>query len=181
MRNRPLYLQQPWLSAAVALLALGAAPRAAAAPVEPVPYPGVSVRRPALLVRDMDRALALYRDILGFRVGQLERDPPTSYSYIAFNIPRGTPVWHATLDTGSEQRVLALVAVPTMPRVARSGGMRSTAVLVNANGRLAELRRRLIAAGYRVLPAQRFEPDGVEFAFEDADGHLIAVYQTPAK
>lgn len=172
--NRAWHLLACAVALAIFPPTAGAAPPS---PAEPAPYLGVTVRRPALLVRDMDRALALYRDILGFRVGQLGRDAPDSYAYIAFNIPRGTPVWHATLDTGSEQRVLALVAVPTMPRVALSGGMRSSAVLVNAAGRLAEIRQRLIAAGYKVLPSQPFEPNGIEFAFEDADGHLISVYE----
>lgn len=142
-------------------------------------YEGVTIRRPTLMVRDMDRALALYRDILGLRLGRLSEDGPDSYVYTAFNIPPGTQVWHATFDTDTEQRVLSLLAVKSMPPLREPGAIRTTAILVNANGRLAEIRERLIAEDYMVLPSHSLAPNGTEFAFEDADGHLIALYEFP--
>jgi catechol 2,3-dioxygenase-like lactoylglutathione lyase family enzyme len=174
---------------AVAVPALLAAPAAGqpappppASTVAPAPaYTGVTIRRPTLMVRDMDRALALYRDILGLRVGRLGQDPPDSYVYTAFNIPKGTVVMHATLDTGSEQRVLSLVAVRAMPVPPKREGLRTTGMLVNANGRLNAIRALLTAGGYKQEPCHALPPNGTECAFLDADGHLIALYQYPPR
>jgi catechol 2,3-dioxygenase-like lactoylglutathione lyase family enzyme len=154
-----------------------APPSASPSPSPASAYDGITIRRPTLMVRDMDRALALYRDILGLRLGRLSQDGSDSYVYTAFNIPEGTVVWHATFDTDKEQRVLSLLAVKSMPEPRELKGLRTTAILVNANGRLADIRERLIAGGYLVLPNHSLAPNGTEFAFEDADGHLIAVYE----
>jgi catechol 2,3-dioxygenase-like lactoylglutathione lyase family enzyme len=167
------------LAAGLVLTDAGAAQQPPASP--PTAYDGITIRRPTLMVRDMDRALALYRDILGLRLGRLSQDGPDSYVYTAFNIPEGTVVWHATFDTDKEQRVLSLLAVKSMPEPREPKGLRTTAILVNANGRLAEIRERLIAGGYLVLPNHSLAPNGTEFAFEDADGHLIAVYEFPKR
>ena len=169
------------LLAAPAAAQPAAAPLAAAAPAPAAAYTGVTIRRPTLMVRDMDRALALYRDILGLRLGRLSQDPADSYVYTAFNIPKGSVVIHATFDTGTDQRVLSLIAVRSMPPPPspRREGLRTAAMLVNANGRLDEIRRLLTAGGYRQMPCHTLAPNGTECAFLDADGHLIALYQFP--
>lgn len=155
-----------------------AQPTDAPAPA-PEEYSGVTIRRPSLMVRDMDRALALYRDILGLRLGRRYFDAPDSYVYPAFNVPRGTRVEHATLDAGQNVRALSLVAVASMPRPPRREGLRTSAILINANGRLQEILRRLTAGGYRTMPCQPMKPAGTECAFLDADGHLISLYEIP--
>ena len=171
------------LPAGVLFLALmqtdsGRAQQSAPPPPETA-YNGVTIRRPTVMVRNMDRALALYRDILGLRLGSLKQDGPDSYVYTAFNIPKGTIVWHATFDTDKEKRVLSIISVASMRPPQGRTALRTSAILINANGRLAEIRAKLIAGGYRVLPNHKLAPNGTEFAFEDADGHLIAVYEFP--
>lgn len=142
-------------------------------------YSGVYIRRPTLVVRDMEESLSLYRDTLGLVLGDLRADPPDSYVFTTFNIPAGTPVMHATLDSDRGKRVLSLVAVASMPTPEADAGIRTSAILVNANGRLAEIRDQLVGDGYLVLPNHALGETGTEFAFVDRDGHLIALYEFP--
>ncbi len=48
----------------------------------------VALKRVNLLVRDLDRSLAVYRDILGFRNAQVSQSSPQSYSYPVFRLRR---------------------------------------------------------------------------------------------
>jgi len=115
-------------------------------------YVGSYVRRPTLVVGDLDRALTLYRDILGFIVGSVKQDPPTSYVYTAFNIPSNERVRHATLDADNEKRTLSLVEVKSIPDSSQERGIRTVAIIVNANGRLDEILKQLTAAEYIIMP-----------------------------
>ena len=130
------------------------------------------------MVSDMDTALRLYRDILGFKLGSLKQDPPDSYVFTAFNIPAGTDVMHATFDTDVEKRALSLVEVKSMPALA-SNGLRTSTILVNANGRLDEILSALNAENYEILPSHPLGKTGTEVGFIDKDGHLIVVYHFP--
>jgi catechol 2,3-dioxygenase-like lactoylglutathione lyase family enzyme len=170
----PLLLTAAWPVLAIAQ----PTPTPAATP--PAPYTGVTIRRPTLMVRDMDRALRLYRDILGLQLSRLSIDPPDSYVFTAFNIPEGTVVRHAVFDSGASPRVLSLIAVREMPAPPKREGLRTAAILVNANGRLAEIRAQLKAGSYKMMPCHALPPNGTECAFLDADGHLIALYEFPA-
>lgn len=156
------------------------AAQAPSASAEPA-YAGVYIRRPTLVVKDMERALALYRDVLGLSVGRLGEDPPDSYVFTFFNIPADTTVMHATLDTDQGQRVLSLVSVPSMDAKVREDSLRTSAILINANGRLAAIREQLIKQGYTVLPSHTLGKTGTEFGFIDHDGHLIALYEFPPR
>lgn len=142
-------------------------------------YTGAYIRRPTLVVHDMEGALTLYRDILGLKLGRLNQDPPDSYVFTTFNIPAGTNVMHATLDTDKGARVLSLVEVKTMSVPDSANNLRTSAILINANGRLADIRTRLIKEGYTVYPNHALGKTGMEFAFIDNDGHLIALYEFP--
>ena len=141
-------------------------------------YTGSYIKRPTLVVSDMDKALSLYRDILGFTLGSLKKDPPDSYVYTAFNIPPGTDVMHATFDTDVEKRALSLVEVKSMPKKPDTG-LRTSTILVNANGRLDEILSALKAANYTILPSHPLGKTGTEVGFLDHDGHLIVVYHFP--
>ena len=45
---------------------------------------GNVIKRTTLMVRDMDRALEFYRDVLGFDVVFIKDSDPNSYSYGVF-------------------------------------------------------------------------------------------------
>ena len=66
----------------------------------------VALKRVNLLVSDLDRSLAIYRDILGFRVFEISESSPQSYSYAVFGIPATAKLRFATLDSSTETREL---------------------------------------------------------------------------
>ncbi len=140
-------------------------------------YTGSYVRRPTIVVSDMERALSLYRDILGLKLSRINQDSADSYAYTVFNIPNGTKVQHAMLDADNNSRALSLVEVPGTPTVDANNGVRKATILFNANGRLQQIRERLIQENYQVLPMHQMTASISEFGFIDADGHLIALYE----
>ena len=71
----------------------------------------VALKRVNLLVRDLDRSLAVYRDILGFRNAQVSQSSPQSYSYPVFRLPAQARLRFCTLDSATEIRALALTEV----------------------------------------------------------------------
>lgn len=143
-------------------------------------YEGSYIRRPTLMVKDMDQSLSLYRDILGFQLGNLKVDHAESYAYTVFNIPQGTEIRHATFDTDKEKRVLSLVEVKSMPNRTEHN-LRTSTVLINANGRLTEILSQLESDGYMILPEHKLGETGKEVGFIDRDGHLIVLYEFPSR
>ena len=75
-----------------------------AARSEPAAAPEVALKRVNLLVRDLDRSLAVYRDILGFRVFAISESGPQSYSYPVFRLPPQAKLRFCTLDSSTEVR-----------------------------------------------------------------------------
>jgi len=141
--------------------------------------PGVALKRVNLLVRDMERSLAIYRDILGFRVFQCADSSPQSFSYPVFRIPAEAKLHFCTLDSSTEVRALALtevrgVELPAQPQVQLSAPVirvrRIDAVLAG-----------LKAAGLDVVEPRRSRTaEGHEFtelAFTDPDGHVVVLYE----
>lgn len=72
---------------------------------------GVRFQRGNNVVADLDRALTLYRDVLGFDVTFVLPPNPDSYSYPVFDIPRDAVMRFAVLSTGSQERVMALTEI----------------------------------------------------------------------
>ena len=140
-------------------------------------YDGSYIRRPTLVVSDMDASLALYRDILGFRLGSLREDPKDSYVFESFNLPLEATVRHATLDSDNEKRTLSLVEYKDLAPIDAKNNPRRAAVLVNANGRFDEIKTALEESEYHVLSTHALGENGVEMGFLDPDGHLIVIYQ----
>lgn len=156
---------------------LGAAQAEGAA--EESAYEGSYIRRPTLVISNMDASLALYRDILGFRLGSLKQDPPDSYVFPAFNIPDEAIVMHATLDSDDEKRTLSLVEYKDLAPIDATDSVRRAAVLVNANGRFDAIKAELKDNGFDLLSQHPLGGTGVEMGFLDPDGHLIVIYEFP--
>ena len=158
-----------------ALIALGAGTWAKAAELDN----SLHVKRPNLVVADMDRALSVYRDILGFTVSNLSTSGPQSYSYPVFRFPAEARLRFATLDTPNEVRALALTEVRGIDLPARPLPHRTAVVVRVAD--LAGTITRIDALGLAtVAPRRAVSSDGdgfVEQAFTDFDGHLIVLYQ----
>lgn len=66
--------------------------------------PEVALKRVNLLVRDMERSLAIYRDILGFRLFHCSDSGPQSVSYPVFRSPAQAQLEAAGLDVIEPRR-----------------------------------------------------------------------------
>lgn len=138
------------------------------------------LKRINLCVADMERALKVYRDALGFTVSELKASLPTSYSYPVFAFPKEAKIRFATLDSPTQVRVMALtevtgIALPPTPRP------HMTATVLNCDD-FDDVIAKVTALGLNVIPEQPLpgpdgKPKGREVAFEDADGHLIVLYK----
>ena len=72
---------------------------------------GLHLKRPCLVVSDLERSLTLYRDILGFQLDYIGEASPNSYLYKVFQIPSEAQIRFAALSTPHEIRALALTEV----------------------------------------------------------------------
>lgn len=148
-------------------------------------YEGGYFKRQAIVVSDMERALSLYRDVLGFQLHSLSQSSATSYSYEVFNIPREASIRFATLDAGDVQiRTLALIEVTGVP-VEPQTGIRRAAAVINANGRYEAIYEAVTQMGLETMnPRALGDPasprgQGVELGFVDWDGNLVVIYEFP--
>jgi len=141
--------------------------------------PEVALKRVNLLVRDMQRSLAIYRDILGFRIFQCSDSSPQSYSYLVFRIPPQAKLHFCTLDSATEVRALALTQV-TGVELPPHPALHLSAPVIRVE-RFDEVHTKLKAAGLEVVEPRRSKTsegrDFRELAFTDPDGHLIVLYQ----
>lgn len=170
-------MNHPALAAALLGLLLAASP--VRSETAPAAAPEVALKRVNLLVRDMQRSLAIYRDILGFRVFQCGDSSPQSFSYPVFHLPPQAKLHFCTLDSSTEVRALALTQVTGIDLPAQPPMHLSAAVIriQKYDDVLAKLR----AAGLDVVEPRRSKTaEGHEFtelAFTDPDGHLVVLYQ----
>ena len=137
----------------------------------------VRFQRANYIVRDIEKSLEFYRDILGFRVEYIIDSEAESYSYPVFEIPRDREIRFATLSTESQPRVMALTEIQAdledaqLPR-------RSAIVLEipNIDGVVAASR----AAGRKVYDEEHLVTqdgrEGREVGIVDADGNLVVIY-----
>jgi catechol 2,3-dioxygenase-like lactoylglutathione lyase family enzyme len=144
------------------------------------------MRRQALIVTDMDRAMSLYSGILGFKSNGVTQSLPTSYSYDVFNIPRTAKIRFSTLDgRDGQQRSLALIEVTGKGAVLpKAKGIRPTAAVINTR-RLDWVQAQVKALGLTAIPERELKRSdgtvGREWAFLDWDGHLVVLYQFPGE
>jgi len=162
------------------LILLGALLAGGAARCEDATAPReVALKRVNLLVRDLDRSLAVYRDILGFRVFEVSESGPQSYSYPVFRIPPQAKLRFCTLDSSTETRALALTEV-TGVELPPQPPLHLSAPVIRIE-RFDEVRAKLEAAGLGVVEPRRSKTaegrDFSELAFTDPDGHLVVLYQ----
>ncbi len=173
------------LAAPLLLSLLLAGPHAAVAAEPATAAPAdaaLELKRVNLVVANLDRALTIYRDILGFRVFEIHESSPQSYSYPVFRFPREAKLRFASLDSASQQRALALTEVRGVPLPARPDPHLSTPVI--RVGRLDAVLAALRARGVAVVePRSSSTPEGASFremAFTDFDGNLVVLYQLDA-
>jgi catechol 2,3-dioxygenase-like lactoylglutathione lyase family enzyme len=145
------------------------------------------VKRPLVIVSDLERSLRFYVDVLGLELYSVEPyfdRNPESLGYEMFGLPPGVRKRMAMLNTSDEVRGLTLQEVRDMP-VEFKSRPRAFTVLFETDDLLG-IRARAKAAGHRVIepalgdipstattPALRF----MEFAVIDPDDHVISFFQ----
>ena len=148
---------------------------AAGYPERPLPW----FQRACLLVRDMDRALGVYRDLLGFTLAHLGTDGDDAYSYEIFRIPRDIQTRFATLSSEAQMRTLALIEVPG--NVLAGAAIPSAATVIQVASVDAMLSAAMEAGLECCLPRRHDEPASgpgrIEAAFYDPDGHPVVIYE----
>lgn len=151
------------------------APAPQTAPVIEYPH----VKRPNLVVSDIERSLTIYRDILGLEASSVSTSSPQSYSYPVFKIPEGAQIRGATLHEPGEQRVLALTELATLDLPRPSAAPHMSAVVIGVTD-LAGKFEQIEALGLTTTQpkiAGGVDFEFVEQAFVDFDGHLIVLYE----
>ena len=134
-------------------------------------------QRANFLVSDMAKALAFYRDVLGFSVAFAKPARGKSYSHTVFDIDRNASIGFAALSTPGEPRVMALTEVPGLERHPTP---RRAAIVLHVDdmdGVLAKAE----AGGYTVYPEEKLVTHdgrvGREVGLLDADGNLVVIYR----
>ncbi|MEM9152701.1 MAG: VOC family protein [Cyanobacteria bacterium P01_F01_bin.3] len=147
---------------------------------EPAPQPpqGLHLKRPCILVSDLDQSLRLYRDVLGFRLDYVGEADADSYLYTVFQIPAEGHLTFAALSTDYEPRSLALtevqgISLPNAPIPRRI----ATVIQVP---HVSPLSKEIQALGLTLIRPHSFTaPPNLVFTeqgFYDFDGHLIVLY-----
>ncbi|MDX1515886.1 MAG: hypothetical protein R3288_03550 [Woeseiaceae bacterium] len=142
-------------------------------------------KRAVFLVSDLDRALRLWKVVLGFDAGPVtEYVGDDDYVFHLMNLPPGTTVRTVALSAGAQQvRTMALIEVRGLDALPENAPRRA-AVVVNARGRLTQIIAGARAAGLRLTRENRFETvegiAAIEQGIVDWDGNLILVYQLDA-
>jgi catechol 2,3-dioxygenase-like lactoylglutathione lyase family enzyme len=142
-------------------------------------YRGASFKRTALMVADLDRALRLYRDVLGLTVDEITQSSGDSFGYATFKVPAAAGFRFAALSAGSQVRTLGLAEVtgvelpdPPLPHAA--------AVVFRVLD-MAKTVQQIKDLDLELGPSNKaVTSDGTDFIEQplvDFDGHLVVLYQ----
>ena len=139
----------------------------------------LQIKRPCLLVADLESSLAIYRDILGFKLVYLSEASPDSYLYTIFKLPNTAKLKFAAFDTKAEPRALALTEVKGIPLSPPTPPYR-TAMVVRVR-ELTTTIEKIRQLGLEIVKPNSFTRAPnlyfTEQAFYDYDAHLIMLYE----
>lgn len=143
--------------------------------------PYLRFQRANFVVRNIEKSLELYRDVLGFEVAFVLDSPDDSYSYPVFEIDKGHKLRFAVLSTEEQVRVMALTEVPAdldpVPQPRR-------AAIVLEVGDVDAVCEGARAAGCRVYEEEKLVTHdgrvGREVGIVDYDDNLVVIYKIPA-
>ncbi|MFM2409789.1 MAG: hypothetical protein RL481_617 [Pseudomonadota bacterium] len=131
------------------------------------------------VVADLEKALAFYRDVLGFDVTYILPPNPDSYSYPVFDIPREAVMHFCVLSTPTQERVMALTEIKGIDLPPVPHPRRSAIVLEIADPDT-------VVAGARALGLQVYDEEvlrtkdgrvGREIGIVDFDDNLVVIYK----
>jgi len=137
-------------------------------------------QRANFVVRDIERSLTFYRDVLGFELAFLKDSPDDSYSYPVFEIEKTHRLRFAVLSTAEQVRVMALTEVPT--QLPDQSFPRRSAIVLEVGDVDA------VCAGAKSAGLQVYEEEelhthdgrvGREVGIVDFDDNLVVIYHIP--
>lgn len=139
---------------------------------------GLRFKRAALIVGDLDRSLALYRDALGFTLQSIKQSPSDSYSYEIFSVPQSSRLRMAALDGPlGQERTLALIEVTPLARNDRAPRAATVVEVADMDRAVAAANR---VPGVIVLDERALHThdgrQGREVGLIDPDGHALVLY-----
>jgi len=136
-------------------------------------------KRANLVVTDIERALTIYRDILGLEANAIGESSSASFSYPVFNFPATSKLRSVTLNEPGEARTLALTEVSGMTPLRPPTAPHMTAHVIGVTA-LKEKIAMIKALGLETTHSKiagGAEFEFIEQAFVDYDGHLIVLYE----
>jgi hypothetical protein len=140
---------------------------------------GVRFQRGNYVVSNLERALTLYQDVLGFVVTFILPPKAESYSYPVFDIPRAAQMRFCVLSTETQERVMALTEISGIEMPKLPHPRRSAIVLEIENPDAAIQGAKTL--GLHVYDEEVLRtPDGRvgrEIGIVDFDDNLIVIYK----
>ena len=140
--------------------------------------PQVRFQRANFIVRDIERALTFYRDVLGFEVEFQLGHNPDSYSFPVFEIPREATLGFCVLSAPGQPRVMALSQISNVEMSPVPHPRRSAIVLEVADPDAVMDGAR--ALGLKVYPEEKLITkdgrEGREIGIVDFDDNLVVIY-----
>jgi catechol 2,3-dioxygenase-like lactoylglutathione lyase family enzyme len=138
-------------------------------------------QRANFVVKNIEKSLAFYRDVLGFDVAFIKDSPDDSYSYPVFEIDTAHKLRFAVLSTEDQVRVLALTEVPVdLPEAPYP---RRAAIVLEV-GDVDAVCEGARQAGCEVYDEEELHTHdgrvGREVGIVDYDGNLTVIYKIPA-
>ena len=135
-------------------------------------------KRPCILVRDLQRSLRLYQDVLGFSLTYQSPAGQDSYLYKLFDLPAEADITFASLDAPDQPRALALTEVKNIdPSYFHPPGR---VALVTQVDSVSEVIEKLKPLSLKILPPNQFETESnlkfTEQGIQDFDGNLLVLY-----
>jgi len=138
-------------------------------------------QRANFVVRNIEKSLELYRDVLGFELAFVKDSPDDSYSYPVFEIDTRHKLRFAVLSTEDQVRVMALTEVPA--ELETTPFPRRAAIVLEV-GDVDAVCDGARAAGCRVYVEEELHTHdgrvGREVGIVDYDDNLVVIYKIPA-
>ena len=135
------------------------------------------LKRSVIMVSDLEKALSIYCDFLGFTENYRQMSETDTFSHLLFGIPSDIATDFITLDLGEQQRVLALVAVNDPSLLSESPRAGLVVQVASVEIAIAEAQ----GLGLRCLPIKHElnpenGPPRSESAFYDYDANPIVIF-----
>lgn len=136
-------------------------------------------QRANFLVSDLDRALVLYRDILGMTVDLIKESEEDSYSYDVFEIDRSIKLNFVLLSYENQPRVMALTELGKNSLAKASHPRRSAIVIEVAD--VDDILKKALENNFKIYREEKLVThdgrEGREIGILDDDGNLIVIYK----